>query len=81
MIIHWVMENESDFIRELGKKIRFQREKASLSLNDLSRITNIKIEAIIAYENGTRSIRIEDFLKIVKALEIDTSQLIDGIVS
>jgi transcriptional regulator with XRE-family HTH domain len=75
------MENESDFIRELGKKIRFQREKASLSLNDLSRITNIKIEAIIAYENGTRSIRIEDFLKIVKALEIDTSQLIDGIVS
>jgi predicted transcriptional regulator len=74
------MESESYFIKALGQKITNHREKAGLSLNDLSGITMIKVEDIVAYENGTHSIRVGDFLKIIKALEIDASQLIDGIM-
>lgn len=74
------MESESYFIHELGKKIAFYREKAGLTLTELSGITLIKIEDLAAYENGTQSIRVGDFLKIIKSLEIDASQLIDGIV-
>jgi transcriptional regulator with XRE-family HTH domain len=49
-------------------------------LIDFSANARIEVEEIVAYENGRRSIQIEDFLKIANALDIDASQLIDGIV-
>lgn len=73
------MKSESYFLHALGQKITFYREKAGLTMTELSGITNIKVEDIIAYENGSASIQVEDFLKIIKALEIDSSQLVDGI--
>ena len=73
------MKSESYFLHALGQKITFYREKAGLTMTELSGITNIKVEDIIAYENGSASIQVEDFLKIIKALEIDSSLLVDGI--
>jgi transcriptional regulator with XRE-family HTH domain len=73
------IESEYCFSQALGQKITLYRERAGLKLVDLAGITKIKIEDTIAYENGTRSIQIEDFLKIANALDIDASQLIDGI--
>jgi predicted transcriptional regulator len=73
------MKIESYFNHALGQKITFYREKAGLTLTNLSDITKIEIEDIKAYESGSVSIQVEDFLRIIKALEIDSSQLVDGI--
>ena len=75
------MRSESSFIIALGQRITFYREKAGLTVSNLSGTTGIKTEDIIAYEKGSLSIQVEDFLKIIKALDIDSSQLIDGIRS
>ncbi len=75
-----LVESESNFIKALGQRIAFYREKAGFSLLDISANTRIEVENIVAYENGTRSIQIEDFVKIVNALGIDASQLTDGIL-
>ena len=73
------MKSESSFIIALGQRITFYREKAGLTVSNLSGTTGIKTEDIIAYEKGSLSIQVEDFLKIIKALDIDSSQLMDGI--
>jgi len=73
------MRSESSFIIALGQRITFYREKAGLTVSNLSGTTGIKTEDIIAYEKGSLSIQVEDFLKIIKALDIDSSQLMDGI--
>jgi transcriptional regulator with XRE-family HTH domain len=73
------MMSESSFIIALGKRITFYREKAGLTECGLSGITGITIEDIIAYEKGSLSIQVEDFLKIIKALDIDSAQLMAGI--
>lgn len=75
-----LVERESNFIKALGQRIAFHRENAGFSILDFSANTRIEVESIVAYENGTRSIQIEDFLKIVNALGIDASQLTDGII-
>lgn len=73
------MKSESSFIIALGQRITFYREKAGLTVSNLSGTTGIKTEDIISYEKGSFSIQVEDFLKIIKALDIDSSQLMDGI--
>jgi transcriptional regulator with XRE-family HTH domain len=75
-----IVGSESNFIKALGQRIAFHREKKGFSLIDFSANARIKVEDIVAYENGRRSIQIEDLLKIAKALDIDVSQLVDGIV-
>ena len=75
-----LVEGESIFIKALSQRIAFYREKKGFSLIDFSANARIEVEEIVAYENGRRSIQIEDFLKIANALDIDASQLIDGIV-
>lgn len=71
--------SESSFIIALGQRITSYREKAGLMESDLSGITGITIEDIMAYEKGSLSIQVEDFLKIIKALDIDSAQLMAGI--
>ena len=73
------MESESYFIIALGQRITFYREKAGLTVSDISGLTGIKTDDIIAYEKGSLSIKVEDFLKIIKALEIDSAKLMEGI--
>jgi len=73
------MESESYFIIALGQRITFYREKACLTVSDISGLTGIEIDNIVAYENGSLSIKVEDFLKIIKALEIDSAKLMEGI--
>lgn len=49
---------------EIGNRIRAIREKANISLNDLSRDIGISKNVLILYEEGNKQISITNVIKI-----------------
>lgn len=55
------------------------REERKLTLEELSKRTQVSIEKLTAYENGTSIPSNETILKLSNALEVPVSNLMDGL--
>ena len=66
-------------IRQLiiGTRIHLAREKAEMSMKQLSRTTSIPTSRIKRYEEGTTPIGLDDLKKIVNALNLDLDDFFD----
>lgn len=69
--------NESQFLSELGKKIKKIRVNADISLEELSRLSGIYTETLKAIEAGSISVHLMDFVRIAKSLNVSPSTLVD----
>jgi hypothetical protein len=82
--LRWLHESIQNLSQMIGKTISvaaYYIENRLFNIILFSIRTSNKIESINKQSDQLSDQLLEDFLKIVKALEIDTSQLIDGIVS
>jgi len=64
---------------QLGMRIRFLREKAKLSQEDLALSCNVNKNYLCDIENGRRNPTIEVLDRIAKGLHIDLSTLLLGV--
>jgi transcriptional regulator with XRE-family HTH domain len=63
--------------RIIGTRINLAREKAEISMKNLSRTTSIPTSRIKRYERGTTPIALDDLQKITNALNINLDNLFD----
>ena len=71
------MEKEVDLI-ELGKRIKFARNKVKMSQSKLSEKTGISTTAISGYENGTKSIGLRSLAKIASVTGTTMDEIFCG---
>jgi len=66
-------------IRQLiiGTRIHLAREKAEMSMKQLSKTTSIPASRIKRYEEGTKPIGLDDLQKIIDALNLDLDDFFD----
>lgn len=64
--------------REYGARIRHFRLHANLTLADMSRKTGIRIMALSLVERGKRSVRLDEFPRIIKALGVPAKKILDA---
>ncbi|MDM5334846.1 helix-turn-helix transcriptional regulator [Ureibacillus composti] len=61
------------------EQLRFLREERNLSLEELSKLSQIGVEKLTQYEKGERIPSLQTILKLSNVLEVPTSNLLDGI--
>ncbi|MBM7609207.1 transcriptional regulator with XRE-family HTH domain [Lysinibacillus composti] len=61
------------------EQLRFLREERNLSLEELSKLSQIGVEKLTQYEKGERIPSLQTILKLSTVLEVPTSNLLDGI--
>ena len=61
---------------ELGKRIRFYRKEAGLTLLDVEQLSGIKVAMLSRYEKGESSISVECLQKIAAALGVSAAFLL-----
>lgn len=61
----------------IGNFLRREREKQSLTLEQLAKKSGISKQNIYYYEIARNRIKLEKFIKICKALNLDTSASLD----
>ena len=74
------MSSETKAMTSIGKNIRLLRGKAGLTQEDLARILGVPRPAITEIEKGRRRVSGEELVRLAKALEITTDQIL-GLVS
>lgn len=62
--------NESQFLSELGNKIKEIRMNSDISLKELSRLSGIDFETLKIIEAGSISVDLLDFVSIAKSLNV-----------
>ncbi len=70
------MLNEEDFLNEIGKIIRKQRNNKKLSCEKLAELSNADYSSVNLIENRKQNPRAYTLYKILYALDIDLLQLI-----
>ena len=69
--------NESQFLSELGNKIKKIRMNSDISLKELSRLSGIDFETLKIIEAGSISVDLLDFVSIAKSLNVPPSTLVE----
>lgn len=64
---------------EFSKQLKSLREERNLTLEELSKRTQVSVEKLKAYEHGTAIPSKETILKLSTALECPASNLMDGL--
>lgn len=64
---------------QLQEQLKFLREERNLSLEDLSKKTQVGVEKLASYEKGELTPSIQTLLKLSNVLEVPVSNLIDGL--
>ena len=72
----YTMLNEEDFLNEIGKIIRKQRNNKKLSCEKLAELSNADYSSVNLIENRKQNPRAYTLYKILYALDIDLLQLI-----
>lgn len=70
-------ENEQKLLADVGRRIRAIRAEQSLNLDQLARLTGISAPALSLIETGKRDARLSTVAKIVAALRVPFSTLLD----
>ncbi len=68
----------SPVARELGERVRAQREAQGLSQEKLAHRCNVHWTFLGQVERGQRNIRLHNLLKIADGLGVDPGELIKG---
>ena len=71
--------SEEIFLKNIGQKLSNHRLISGITLQELSSKTGIEIEYLSAIENGKRSLKLEEFLHITRAIGIDPAKVIEAI--
>ena len=66
-------------LTDFGARVREAREARAWSQQDLADATGLTKKQIWDLENGLRDIRLSSFAKLLDALELPASELIDDI--
>lgn len=64
---------------QLQEQLKFLREERNLSLEDLSKKTQVGVEKLASYEKGELTPSIQTLLKLSNVLEVPLSNLMDGL--
>ena len=64
---------------QLQEQLKFLREERNLSLEDLSKKTQVSVEKLASYEKGELTPSIQTLLKLSNVLEVPVSNLMDGL--
>lgn len=64
---------------QLQEQLKFLREERNLSLEDLSKKTQVSAEKLASYEKGELTPSIQTLLKLSNVLEVPVSNLMDGL--
>lgn len=64
---------------QLQEQLKFLREERNLSLEDLSKKTQVGVEKLASYEKGELTPSIQTLLKLSNVLEVPVSNLMDGL--
>lgn len=67
----------SDLTRKFGLKVRIERIKRNLSIEELSELANLNRNSIGAIENGKSTPTLETANLIAKALEMKLADLVE----
>lgn len=66
------------YLKEVGKRIRDRRKKLGLSQEELSMASEVTVQAISYFENGSRAMRPENLMRVAVALGVSTDYLLTG---
>lgn len=66
---------------QLHDQLKILREEHNLSLEDLSKKTQLGVEKLASYEKGELIPSVQTILKLSNILEVPVSNLMDGIQS
>ena len=66
------------YLKEVGKRIRDRRKKLGLSQEELSVASEVTVQAISYFENGSRAMRPENLMRVATALGVSTDYLLTG---
>lgn len=66
------------YLNEVGKRIRDRRKKLGLSQEELSMTSEVTVQAISYFENGSRAMRPENLMRVASALGVSTDYLLTG---
>lgn len=72
------MENNRDFIKEMGYRISIQRKRLGLTQEQLAELSDVSPQLISNAENGTRAISSDKLYRISKALKVSADYLLSG---
>lgn len=64
-------------MKDLSYKLKIERARAGMTLDDLARISKIGRQTISRIENGSTIPRISTLGRIAKALDIDVEEFIE----
>ena len=71
----------SDALSTLGSRVRARRSELGLSQEALGDVSGLHWTFIGQVERGRRNISLHNLLRLAEALEVDPSQLVEGLVA
>lgn len=75
------MKTKSDFLIEMGNRLRQQRKQMNLTQEELAELSGLSIKTIISAEKGQKALRSENIVRVCQLLNMDISYLMTGIIS
>lgn len=72
-------KHKDEFLVELGKRIRSQRDLLGLTQEKLAEKAELSTQTISTAERGTKAIKIENWYKLSRALYTSTDFLLSGL--
>ena len=70
-----------DHARAFGARLARERERQRLSMSDLARIAGMHASEVSRLERGLRDPRLSTIVRLARALDVDVSELLEGIAS
>lgn len=72
------MDNQKDFLNEVGHRIEERRKKLGLTQEALAEKSNVTSQFVSYAESGKRAMRPENLLNLSKALGVSTDYILTG---
>lgn len=72
------MKENNEFYKEVGRKIRYFREKENMTQEELGSKLGVTKNAVYSWETGRCTLHLQTAKQICKELDITLSQLIDN---
>lgn len=69
------MKTKSDFLIEMGNRLRQQRKQMNLTQEELAELSGLSIKTIISAKKGQKALRSENIVRICQLLNMDISYL------